>query len=336
MTHLQAFISNTGHSIIRATSVDNDGWSVETLLSGMGITCLVSDPQKQDILYAGTQKQGVRYSFDGGLTWQAGGLDNQCVKSLAVNRHNSDIIYAGTKAARMFISQDRARSWTELKGFRNIPNRWWWFSPAEPPDVRPYVTDIAPSPTEPNVLLAGIEFGAVIRSEDNGQSWSAHCSGALRDCHVLKFHAANGQRLYQAGGTGGGAAFSIDGGYTFQRKRQGLAKHYGITCAADPADPEIWYVCTAASPFKAFGRNPETYLYRSFGGLNWQPIGWTPQPLPAAITTLVTLPGAPGHLCAGLGNGDVWYSEDYGDSWEKLPFNLQGIWSSLLVLFINR
>jgi photosystem II stability/assembly factor-like uncharacterized protein len=232
----------------------------------------------------------------------------------------------------MYASYDGGHTWAELDGFRRIPHRWWWFSPAEPPDLRPYVIVIAPSPTETDVLLAGIEFGAVVRSEDGGQSWSRHRRGALRDCHSLKFHATDGNWVYEAGGTGGGASFSQDGGQTFQKKQQGLAKHYGIVCAADPANPGIWYVCVAASPFKAFGQKPETYLYRSTGEGGWQPIGWTPHPLPVTPTALVTLPDAPGYLYAGLTNGDVWHSPDYGDNWEKLPFNLKGIWFSLLIL----
>ena len=48
---------------------------------------------------------------------------------------------------------------------------------------------------------------------------------------------------------------------------------------------------------------------------------------------LATDPSAPGHLYAGLVYGDVWFSADYGDSWEKLPFDLKSIWrSSMLVL----
>ena len=35
---------------------------------------------------------------------------------------------------------------------------------------------------------------------------------------------------------------------------------------------------------------------------------------------------------ARLTNGDVWHCNDYGDTWENLPFNFPGIWRSLIVL----
>jgi len=326
------FIATTGEDLARATYTANDKWSVELLLPGEGVSCLAADPLNPNIIYAGTPKKGVWRSDDCGLTWQLSGLDGHCIKSLAVNRHNANIIYAGTKPARMFASYDGGYTWLELDGFRRIPNRWWWFSPAERPDLRPYVNAIAPSPTEAEVLLAGIEFGAVVRSEDGGQSWSRHRRGALRDCHSLMFHATNGNWVYEAGGTGGGASFSRDGGHIFERKQQGLAKPYGIVCAVDPVNPEIWYVCVAPSPFNAYGQKPEIYLYRTIGEDDWQPIGWVPHPLPVTPTALVTLPDAPGHLYAGLLNGEVWHSTDYGDSWEKMPFNLKRIWHSLLIV----
>jgi photosystem II stability/assembly factor-like uncharacterized protein len=192
--------------------------------------------------------------------------------------------------------------------------------------------NITPSPTDRNVVLAGIEFGAVVRSEDGGKSWSSHRSGALRDCHSLKFHAVSGQWAYQAGGTGGGASFSRDGGKTFLKAKKGLAKHYGIVCAADPVQPEIWYVCVAASPFKAFGSESNAYLYRAAGDENWQPIGWQAHPLLETPSALVTVPGQAGHLYAGLHKGDIWHTADYGDTWSRLPFSFEGIWFSLLII----
>ena len=145
--NFQTFIATTGEELARAALAPNGEWSVEFLLSDEGVCCLAADPLNPNIIYAGTRQKGVLRSDNLGLTWHAGGLDGQWVKSLAVNPHDSNIIYAGTKPALMFVSYDGGNSWAELDGFRRIPNRWWWFSPAEPPDFRPYVNAIAPSPT---------------------------------------------------------------------------------------------------------------------------------------------------------------------------------------------
>jgi photosystem II stability/assembly factor-like uncharacterized protein len=324
------FLTCFDQGVTRAARHPGGEWTVTQAATEYKINCLAATPSEPRHVYAGTV-DGVLRSADGGLTWQQSGMKGHIVKALAVSPHDARTVYAGTKPAHLFVSHDAGTSWTELEGFRRIPNRWWWFSPAEPPDMRAYVMAIAVSPTDPNLLLAGVELGAVVRSEDGGLSWSRHRRGALRDCHSLKFHATHNW-VYEAGGTGGGASFSRDGGLTFRKAKEGLVKNYGIVCAADPEKPEVWYVGVAPSPGNAFGDDPECYLYRASGGAGWQPIGWQPHPLSTTPTALTTLPAAPGQLYAGLYNGDVWHSTDYGDSWRKLPFNLGGIWFSLLVL----
>jgi photosystem II stability/assembly factor-like uncharacterized protein len=333
------FLACYDHGISRAERDAAGNWDIEHLKKDLQVTSLAQDPLNPGVIYAGTRGNGIWRSEDKGKTWHYRGLDKETIMSVAVSPHTSKstgidqaLVYAGTKPAHMFCSDDGGSSWKELKGFRRIPNRWWWFSPADPPDKRPYVIAIAPSPTQPNVLLAGVEFGGVVRSHDGGKTWSRHLRGSLRDCHSLVFHASNGNWAYEAGGTGGGVSFSRDGGITWQKAKRGLEKHYGIVCAADPDKPEIWYVCVAQGPTRAHGENPEVYLYRSTAGAGWQPIGWSEHPLTESPRALVTTPGKAGNLYVGLNNGEVWYSPDYGDSWEKFPFNLGGIWSSLLIL----
>lgn len=325
------FLASYDRGLTRAARDGSGAWTVQHLATEHQVTRLAADPTNPATLFAAT-RDGVLRSDDRGLTWQPRGLEGQIVKSIAVSPHDPQVVYAGLKPALLCVSRDGGQNWQELESFRRIPNRWWWFSPAEPPDMRAYVMDVAVSPTEPDVLLAGIEFGAVVRSEDGGRTWSRHRQGALRDCHSLKFHASDGAWAYEAGGTGGGAAFSQDGGRTFEKAKQGLAKHYGIVCGADGQDPRTWYVCVGRSPGNSFGDDPEVYLYRSRNGAGWEPIGWQPHPMSTTPTALVGVPGAPGVLYAGLKNGDVRRTTDYGDTWQQLSFNLKGIWFSLLVI----
>lgn len=332
MTQARVFLAGSSRGVARAERGADGAWRVESQLPDMDVTCLAKDPSTEHVVYAGTREAGIWRSEDAGATWGQLGMQARIIKSLAVSPHDPEVIYAGSKPALMFRSDDGGRSWGELAGFRKIPNRWWWFSPAEPPDLRAYVIAIAVSPTDPEVLLAGIEFGAVVRSDDAGATWSRHRSGALRDCHSLKFHVSNGDWAYEAGGTGGGASFSRDSGQTWEKAREGLAENYGIVCAADPGKPEVWYVCVAPSPYNAYGDDASIYLYRSSGGAGWTPIGWAQHPMRRPPMALVTIPGEAGRLYAGLTNGEIWHTEDYGDTWREMPFSLGPIWGSMLIL----
>ena len=319
----RVFLAIADRRIVRAECTAELGWQVETVLDGPSPVVLAADPRHSDVVYAGTQGNGLYRSADRGRSWAYLGLSGQIVKSLAVSPHDPGVIYAGVKPAAVYKTTDGGRHWAELKEFRRVPNRWWWFSPAEPP-FRAYVNAIAVSPNEPDVVLAGIELGAVVRSEDGGRTWSRHRHGALRDCHSLAFHRCDGQWVYEAGGTGGGAAVSRDGGRTWEQPKNGLAKKYGVACAADPTRPEVWYVALAPGPGKAYGAKAEAYLYRASAGADWQAIGWESHPIGQMPRALVTRPDAPGQLFVATTYGHVWHTADYGDSWQRLPFDLHG------------
>ena len=44
-----------------------------------------------------------------------------------------------------------------------------------------------------------------------------------------------------------------------------------------------------------------------------------PQPLDHFPYSLLTDVDAPGHVYAVLQNGDIWHSEDHGDTWSSTP-----------------
>jgi photosystem II stability/assembly factor-like uncharacterized protein len=197
----KVFIATTGQGIARAALGDDGEWSVTTLLSDQDVRCLAVDEHNPSVIFAGTQRQGVLRSDDGGHSWRNNGLAGQVVKSLAVSPTEPGTIYAGTRPAYLYVSRDGGELWSEIESFRHIRGRRLWFSPAEPP-FKAYVQGIGLSPVDPQNIVAGIEFGAVLQSTDGGQSWSGHRKGSVRDCHSLMFHSNNGEWVYEAGGGG--------------------------------------------------------------------------------------------------------------------------------------
>jgi photosystem II stability/assembly factor-like uncharacterized protein len=338
MYNNKVFLATTGSGLARATSDGNGAWSVETLLQGHDVRALAADPLNAGVVYAGTQGEGVLRSDDGGRTWRPAGMADQIVKSLAVSPHESGVIYAGTKPAGVCVSRDGGKSWRDLEAFRQIRGYRLWRSPSDPPDWRAYVQTMSISPTDPNVLVAGIEFGAVVRSQDGGETWSNHRKGAIRDSHALTFHATNGDWVYQAGASLVGAAVSRDGGVSWRQPKEGLKHHYGWTCAADPERPDVWDLSAGPYGWKGVPQahmdgQANAAIYRSAGGGPWERLnGGLPQPLTHLAYALVTDPAAPGHLYAGFSSGEVWHTTDYGDSWATLPFSLGRVQHAMILI----
>lgn len=308
-------------------------WETEAVLRDQDVRCLAANPTDGRTLYSGTQGSGVFRSTDGGASWSHAGLAGQIIKSLAVSPTDDRTVYAGAKPPMVFVSRDRGDSWEELKSFRGIPGRSQWRSPAEPPGTA-YVQSLAVSPTEPQVILAGIELGAVVRSADGGATWSRHLRGTLRDCHSLIFHPRDGNWAYEAGGTGGGASLSRDGGTTWTKVGEGLDRHYAVACAADPDRPGVWYISASPGPGKAHsGGNAEAALFRAQDGAGWVKLtGGLPQPIESMPYGLATVPGRSGLVITGLQNGEVWASEDIGESWSHLSVQLGPIRPGLLAI----
>lgn len=331
-------VATTAPGIARAVEGHAGSWSVERLLPDVRVTCLVRPSPETAVLLAGTRDDGVLRSDDLGRTWRPHGLAGVMVRSLAASTADPGTVYVGTKPAALFVTRDGGATWSELEGFRRA-RRWHWRSPAEPPDFRAQVLGLAVSPTDPDVLLAGIEAGAVVRSADGGRTWSAHRRRADRDCHDLRFHATDGAWAYQAGG--GGPAVSRDGGLSWRHSTRGMQGRYCMACAAHPSRPEVWYV--SASPMFALPPRgiPQAHvpgdsragIYRMSGGAAWERLGGgLPQPIDHMPYALVTDILAPDHVYAGNADGSVWHSEDCGESWQPLPLELGCVFRSMLLL----
>lgn len=322
------FLSTTWPGVARAER-SGGTWSVRPKVLALDARCLTAASDGSVIL-AGTQGDGVRRSEDGGWTWTESGLEGAVVKSIAFSGADPTVAYAGTKPPAIFASRDSGRTWQELEGFA-ARRRWWWRQPAERPTT-PYVQSIAVSPTDPAIVLAGIEAGATLRSTDGGRNWAGHLRGALRDCHMLAFHSKQ-DVVYEAGGAIGlgkpGCAISRDAGATWEREAAGLNLKYGWAVVGDAGDPETWYVSVASGPTKAHrDGQAEAFVYRR------DPRRWTRLsgglPQPARYMPYALLCDEPDHVYAGLASGEIWHSSTRGASWQRLDVEMPHIWRTLI------
>ena len=298
----------TGDALARLDEA-GEAWTVELSLVGTGAQCLAVDPAEPDTVFVGLREDGLRRSLDGGRSWIDCTLPEPAVFSLAVSAADG-AVYAGTEPSRLFRSDDKGESWRELKALLELPSRPRWRFPPRP--WTSHVRWIAPSPHEADLLLVGIELGGLMRSSDGGHSWQDHRPGAQPDVHSLAWHPRVRGRAYEAGG--GGAAFSTDGGETWEPADDGRDRNYTWSVTVDPDDADCWYVSASTGPFAAHGAaTPQARIYRRRDGEPWQPLtDGLPQPLPAMPYALLA---ADSRVFAGLANGELWESRDRGDTW---------------------
>ena len=205
---------------------------------------------------------------------------------------------------------------------RKLPSAPTWSFPPRP--WTSHVRAIAPSHTEPDLVVVGIELGGVVRSTDGGQTWQDQRPGAQADCHSLATHPGAPRLLYEAGG--GGLAQSRDFGDSWEAADEGMDLRYAWGLAADAEDPTLVYASAASGPGRAHGEGfSDAAIYRRVADGRWEAVL---EGLAAFPYALCPNPEAAGTLYAALGDGTILLSSDSGGIWTEIaraPAGLQAL-----------
>src|SRR5262249_28246507 len=204
-------------------------------------------------------------------------------------------------------------TWHEVAALRELPSAPTWSFPPRP--WTSHVRWIAPNPHDAAILLVGIELGGLMYSGDGGGSWAGRRPRAQRGWQPLARRPQARGRACEAGG--GGAAWSHDGGQTWQGADAGRDRHYTWGLAVDRDDPDCWYVSASTGPGAAHSAgNAQAVIYRWRSNGPWQALsGGLPQPL-ASFPYALAFVGR--QLYAGLGDGRIYASQDAGERWQVL------------------
>lgn len=126
-------------------------------LRGKEIRAIVQDPEQPEVLWVGTENDGVFRSSDGGRTWRqrSVGLKHHTVYAIAIHPDNSSLLYAGTHGGGVYITVNGGERWTASStGLGN-----------------PVVHSLLVMKTRPDVVFAGTLNGGLYRSTDGGRTW---------------------------------------------------------------------------------------------------------------------------------------------------------------------
>lgn len=215
---------------------EGSGWAeMGRSLAGHHVTSIIA---REGVILAGTTG-GIQRSNDEGNTWQeaSAGLDERHVRWLAYHPGVSDLELAGTEPAALFVSEDGALSWEERPEVAALRRQYGWILP-----YSPNAGCIRGFAIHGERMYAAAEDGALLRSDDRGQSWALAPgspgrrihqppSGQIHsDVHSVAVHAADPDLVLAP--TGGGLFRSDDGGASWLNV-------YRCYCRAvwwDPAD----------------------------------------------------------------------------------------------------
>jgi photosystem II stability/assembly factor-like uncharacterized protein len=224
---------------------------------------------REGVILAGTT-EGVFRSDDLGATWReaSNGLNIRHVRWLAFHPDTSDLEFAGTEPAGIFVSHNGGESWRGCPEVSQLREKYKWSLPYSP--EAGCVRGLA---FHGSRAYAAVEVGGVLRSDDSGETWrlaegsdgNPDLEGPPEpfiypDVHSISVHPSSPDLVDAP--TGGGFYRSQDGGQTW-------AYLYDCYCRAvwvDPADADHLIL----SPADGVDRNGRIEESRD-GGKTWSP-----------------------------------------------------------------
>jgi hypothetical protein len=293
---------------------------VEQHLQGKNPESIAVDAGDPTRLYVGTLGKGLWRSSNAGRSWEpaGAGIPHSAITAVAIARSSGPrpgVVFAGTEPSTLSRSEDGGESWQELSALLALPSSSRWSFPPKP-DIH-HVRWIEIDPNVEGRLYVAIEAGALVRSDDRGETWQDRVAGGPIDTHTAATHQRAKGRLYSAAGDGYFESF--DGGESWSRLMDGLRHRYLVGVAVDPADPDTVVVSASAGPYVAYRPgNAEAYVYRKQAG---EPFGLAMEGLPDARGTVASRLAAhpdEANVFYAANNHGLFRSEDAGRSWKAL------------------
>ena len=216
--------------------------------------------------------------------------------------------WAGTEPSAVYRSTD-GETWDALPELTTLPSADSWSFPPRPHTH--HVRWLEPDPSRDGRWYVAVEAGALLRTDDGGETWRDRVPGARLDTHELAAHPDAPSRLYCAAGDG--YAESTDGGDTWTYPQAGLDERYCWSVAVDPADPEVRVLSAARSAMQAH-RDGVSSVYRRRGDGNWERIDALPYG-EGCYRAVVRAPRDGTFLVCS--NRGVFRSDDGGRTWTE-------------------
>lgn len=263
-------------------------------------------------------------------------------------------IYVGTIPGGLFVSGDGGDSFALNLPLWNHDSRGgdlfhgegtgethWFGTPAsEGGEFAPGIHSILVHPRDPDRVLVAVSTAGVLETRDGGKSWRSRNKGMLMDYlpdpaaewghdpHCIALCPGDPDHVWQQNHCG--VFYSADGAESWRKvshPHEGV--HFGFPVAVDPAHGETAWVVPGHSDMQRITIDGGLFVARTQdGGQTWEALReGLPQQHAYDVVLRHALDNSRDHLAFGSTTGNLYVSEDRGESWQSVAHNLPPIYS---------
>lgn len=374
-TDVTILVGTTKGAFLIKGGAARDAWRISgPFCGGMPINHIIGDPATGTIWAGGGgdwHGAGVWRSDDAGQSWTQTRLTGGQMDDWAANdadfaamigwtdtplpfgkdfaqvwslgyAHNR--LYAGTKPAKLLVSDDHGTTWAEVTGLTDHPSADSWNPGAAGLVLHTIVAD----PANAQKMWIGISAAGVFATEDGGATWdrrnrlsnaescahhdhpAAPRNGETGHCvHNMMRAPGGGDVLYQQNHHG--VWRSADGGRSWDDITPGLPSTFGFPIRVHPSDPNtIWTLPLNGDSAGRFPPDAACAVWQSRdGGQSWQAQRTGLPQQNCFFTVLRQAMAGDSHSPAGIyfgtNSGSVFATRDEGDSWTEIARHLPTI-----------
>ena len=272
------------------------------------VRALTLHPSEPHTVYAGGDR-GVHRSTDNGRNWElisrAGDLAN--VWSVAICPDHPNTMFAGVSPTGLHRSRNGGYTWERL----SLPPL---ATECEVGDPR--VTQIVIDPDDSRIIWAGIEVDGILRSTDEGDTWQ-RVPVPDEDIHSMVIATGSPKQVFAL--TPRDLYVTTDMGESWEpmgTKRFANAENsgrYRRWLTHKPNDHRVMFMGTGS-----FNVGDSGNVFRSMDfGRTWAPVALSKR-TNSTVFGIHTNRADPDRVVACSVNGEVWASDDVGETWRLI------------------
>jgi photosystem II stability/assembly factor-like uncharacterized protein len=263
-------------------------------------------------------------------------------------------IYVGTIPGGLFVSRDGGKTFELNLGLWNHESRGgdlfsgpgngntkWFGTPAAEGEFAPGIHSVVTDPRDPDRLLVGVSTAGVFETRDGGRTWRTRNQGLLMDYSPNPADEWAGHDPHQVVRCEGqpdhvwqqnhcGVFHSDDGAATWRKvSAPDGGVHFGFPVAVDRRDGKTAWLVPGKSDMQRMAIDGGLFVARTHdAGKTWTPLRkGLPQENAYDVVLRHALDASGDLLAFGSTTGNVYVSEDRGDSWHTAANNLPPVYS---------